>query len=311
MTEPRVRLVLNPMAGSGAARRKLPEIVRALQRYDLPYEIASTAAPGDASRIARASFDDGIDVVAVAGGDGTLNETVQAWLGEGGTTRSGPALALIPIGTGGDFKRTLRLSGSIDAAIARIAAGASRTVDLGVLEAVGFDGKPCTRAFLNITSFGMGGVTDRLVNQAPKWMGGKAAFFLGTLRAMARYRNARVRVTVDGVPFVDGPVFNVAVANGKYFGGGMMIAPQADPSDGLFDVVALEDLSKAQAVALSTRIYKGTHLGAPKVRQTRGAVVEAEPSGSADPVLIDMDGETPGRLPLRIRMAAGQLSLRC
>ncbi|MBI5532787.1 MAG: diacylglycerol kinase family lipid kinase [Deltaproteobacteria bacterium] len=309
MSDPRVRLVLNPQAGSGAARRKLPEIVRAFQKWGVAYEVAGTSGPGDASRIARASFDDGIDVIAVAGGDGTLNEVSQAYLSDDGTPRSGPDLAIIPIGTGGDFKRTLGLSGSIEQAVERLSQAKPRAIDLGVLELDDHTGARAVRAFVNITSFGMGGVTDKLVNEAPKFMGGKAAFFIGTTRAMFAYRNAPVRVAVDGKEFVNGPIFNVAVANGRFFGGGMMIAPEADPSDGLFEVVALGDLSRTAALSLSTKIYKGLHIGTQKVSATRGKVIEAESSGTT-PVLIDMDGETPGRLPLRIRVAEGLLRVR-
>jgi diacylglycerol kinase (ATP) len=310
MAEPRVRLIINPHAGSGAARRRLPEIVRAMQGCGLVYEIASTSAPGDATRIARASFDDGIDVIAVVGGDGTLNEVMQAFVTKDGVGKPGPDLAVLPVGTGGDFKRTLGLSGSIEEAVGRLANAQPRRVDLGIMELIGPDDAREVRAFVNITSFGMGGVTDRLVNEAPKWMGGKAAFFIGTARAMVSYRNAHVRVRVDGATFHDGPAFNVAVANGRYFGGGMMIAPEADLSDGVFDVVALGDMGKVQALSLSTKIYKGLHIGTPKVSHTRGKVIEAEPHNKSDQVLIDMDGETPGKLPIRITIAPGLLRVR-
>lgn len=310
MSDPRVRLVLNPQAGAGAAGRRLPEIVRAFQRRGISYEVARTSSPGDATRIARASFDDGVDVIAVAGGDGTLNEVVQAYLDDAGKPRSGPDIALIPTGTGGDFKRTVHLPAAIEDAVERLHAGSIETLDLGIMELVGWHGEPVMKAFLNITSFGVGGVTDRLVNTAPKWMGGKTAFFVGAARAMLSYHNAHVRVRVDGEQFLDGRVFNVAIANGRYFGGGMLVAPDADPSDGVLEVVAMGDLSKVEALRLSNRIYKGTHLGTPKVTTTRGKVIEAEPADPSIHVLLDMDGETPGRLPIRVSVAPKLLRVR-
>jgi diacylglycerol kinase family enzyme len=141
-------------------------------------------------------------------------------------------------------------------------------------------------------------------------MGGKAAFFLGTLRAMLVYKDPAVRVIVDGRPWLEAPIFNVALANGRYFGGGMMIAPDADPSDGLLDVVALHDMTRLQSVALAQHIYKGAHLGLPGVSTTRAKVVEAAPLARGNEVLIDMDGETPGKLPLRAELAPGALRLR-
>jgi YegS/Rv2252/BmrU family lipid kinase len=244
------------------------------------------------------------------GGDGTLNDAVQGFLEEDGTVASGPALGLLPSGTGGDFRRTFQLGDSVEEAAERILRSAPRPLDLGLLSLTSHEGRPVRRAFINITSFGIGGLTDRIVNSSPKWMGGKAAFFLGTLRAMAVYRNRPVRVKVDGEVMLESPIFNVALANGRYFGGGMMIAPEADPSDGLLDVVALADMSKLESALLSQHVYQGTHLGREGVSSARGKVIEAEPLAAGTEVLVDMDGETPGRLPLRAEVAAGALRLR-
>jgi len=119
-----------------------------------------------------------------------------------------------------------------------------------------------------------------------------------------------VLLRVDGKTHIEGPIFNVAIANGRYFGGGMQVAPEADPQDGLFDVVTLYDLGRLEALGLASKIYKGTHIGTPGVFTTRGRLVEAEPLRPEEPVLIDMDGETPGRLPLRIEVAPGALRFR-
>lgn len=269
--------------------------------------MAETRCPGDASRLAREAREKGISVLAVMGGDGTLNEVAQAYLDDTGAALGGPDLAVIPAGTGGDYKRTLGLDGSIEDAVARIAHGTTRPHDLGSLRLCGHDGSPVIRAFINVTSFGIGGVTDRLVNEGPKWLGGKAAFFVGAARAMLQYKNSPVRVRVDGAMFVDGPVFNVAMAIGRFFGGGMNIAPDADPGDGLFDVVALGDLTRPEAVSLSGKIYKGAHIGTRKVSLTRGLTIEAEPIHPWSKVLIDMDGETPGMLPLRATAVRGAI----
>jgi YegS/Rv2252/BmrU family lipid kinase len=310
MTDPRVRLVFNPRAGGGAATRRLPDLVDAMHRADLSFEIARTGGPGDATRIARGSFDDGVDLLAVVGGDGTLNEVVQAYVDEHGDAREGPDLAILPMGTGGDFKRTLGLSGDLIEAVSKLRAGNQRSIDVVALRLTDFDGREVTKAFINITSFGIVGVTDKLVNETPKWLGGKASFFLGSVRAMLQYRNEHVRVVVDGTTFVDGPVFNVALANGRYFGGGMMVAPKADPSDGLLDVVSLGDMSRVEALSLSGKIYEGTHLAHPKVASTRGVLVEATPTRKGQRVLLDMDGETPGMLPITARVLPGAVQVR-
>jgi YegS/Rv2252/BmrU family lipid kinase len=306
----RLRVILNPTAASGGAARKKAGIVRALTAHGVAPDVVHTEGPGDAGRLVREARQDGVECVVVVGGDGTLNDASQGYLNEDGTVASGPDLALIPSGTGGDFRRTFGLSDSVEEAAARLLSASARPLDLGILSVTSHEGLTVRRAFINITSFGIGGLTDRIVNSSPKWMGGKAAFFLGTLRAMLVYKNAPVRVRVDGKVCLEAPIFNVALANGRYFGGGMLIAPDADPSDGLLDVVALHDLSRVQGIALAQHIYKGSHLGQPGVTVARGKLVEAEALVSSSEVLVDMDGETPGRLPLRAELAPGALRLR-
>lgn len=306
----RVRVIVNPKAGSGSANRRLPEILRLLGQAGATPEPATTLGPGDAARLVRQAKQDGVDCVAIVGGDGTLNEAVQAFIGPNGGPVDGPILGIIPSGTGGDFRRTFGLGPSVEEAVARLVSSPPRPVDLGILKLTGPDGSTLTRAFANIASFGIGGLTDQIVSSGPKWLGGRAAFFLATLRAMAVYRNAPVRVVVDGNVLCDGPIFNVAIANGRFFGGGMKIAPDADPADGAFDVVALGDLSPARSLTLSRRIYRGAHLDREGVLVQRGREVHAEPLASSTEVLIDMDGETPGRLPLSASVALSALRIR-
>lgn len=309
MASPPIRLLLNPKAGAGAALRKLNALREALRRQGLEHDVAETSRPGDAGRLARVAREDGVQVLAVVGGDGTLNETVQAYIDDDGKPLDGPDLAVIPAGTGGDFKRSLGLSGSLEEAVGRLRSP-GRPVDLGALRLVDQRGAPALRAFLNITSFGVGGHADQLVNEGPKWLGGKPAFFLGSLRATLGYRNQGVRVKIDGRVLYEGPAFNVAVANGRYFGGGMLVAPHADLSDGEFDVIVLGDLTLPEKLALAGSLYEGTHLAHRKILEGRGRVVEAEPLAPWSQVLIDMDGETPGRLALRAEVLPGALRLR-
>ncbi len=304
-----IRVILNPRAGSGRAAARLPEIRRALTQAGLAFDVRETSSPGHATQLAREAHRDGIETIAIVGGDGTTNEVAQAYLDSTGAPTAGPQLALIPAGTGGDFRKTFGFDDSVDAAISRLKQRQLRRVDLGVVECEAADGARTTHAFLNIMSFGIGGLTDRLVNAGPKWLGGKAAFFLGTIRALAVYRNAAVEVIVDGKPWLRGPVLNVAVANGQFFGGGMHIAPNADPSDGLFDIVALGDISPARSLTLTPKVYKGTHIGERQVLSCRGARVEARALKSEHEVLIDNDGETPGKLPIRVSLAQGAVSI--
>jgi diacylglycerol kinase family enzyme len=141
-------------------------------------------------------------------------------------------------------------------------------------------------------------------------MGGKAAFFIGSFMATMKYKNMAVRVLVDGAPFYEGPIFNVAVANGCYFGGGMKIAPHAALDDGRFEVIAIGDLGKAEVIALTNKIYAGAHLGEAGITVGHGKVIEAQPLHPWAEVLLDVDGETPGKLPVRMSIREGALQIR-
>jgi diacylglycerol kinase (ATP) len=310
MVTERVRVILNPRAAHGRALALLPEVEAALRRNELEHEIVLTQGPGHATLLGQAALGDGVDVIVAMGGDGTLNEVLQAFVSGEGVPIHGPDLALVPAGTGGDFKRTLSLPDSVDEAVRRIRHGTRRAVDLGILHFEPHAGQLGVRAFVNVTSFGIGGQVDAIVNRSPKWMGGKVSFFVATVRAMASYKNASVRVKIDGEAWYEGAAFNVAIANGRFFGGGMMIAPHADPSDGLFQVVCIGDLTKIEAAGLSSKIYKGEHLSAPGVKVTTGTRVEAEAIHPWATVLIDVDGEQPGKLPLTATVAKGALTFR-
>lgn len=305
----KLRVIANPLAGAGTARRKLPAIVRALRARGQDHEVVTTERPGDATALTRSARDRGVPLIVVVGGDGTLNEVAQAYLDDRGELVPGPDLALVPAGTGGDFRRTLGVDEAAEKAVSTLLSAAPRPVDMGVLSFVADSGKPATRAFVNIASFGTSGKVDRLVNATPKWMGGRLAFAIGTVRALATYRNAPVSMKVDGKTFYEGPVNVAAIANGRCFGGGMKIAPHADPTDGLFDVVLVGDIGFGESVLRSPELYKGEHIGKASVFSTRGAVVTAEPR-NMDPVYIDTDGEAPGRLPLTARILPGALRFR-
>jgi diacylglycerol kinase (ATP) len=306
----KLRVISNPIAGGGSAVRRLPALRRLLDNRGFQAEFVETRAPGDAARLVHEARADQVECLLVMGGDGTLNEVSQGYLDSDGKPLPGPDIALAPSGTGGDFRKSFALGATLEEAVDRLSTAQPRPLDLGLLELTSHSGETIRRAFLNITSFGLGGLTDRLVNAGPKWIGGRAAFFIGSLRALVSYSNAPVRLLVDGELCLEAPIVNVALANGQYFGGGMKIAPHADPSDGLLDVIAMHDLTRAQGVALAPRIYQGTHVGEPGVLVTRGSVISAESLVPRAEVLIDMDGETPGRLPLVARIAKGALRIR-
>jgi YegS/Rv2252/BmrU family lipid kinase len=283
----------------------------------LDYTLVLTEGAGDATRLVRDALRKGTSGIAVVGGDGTLNEATNGFFEPDGKAIDTKAwLGPIPCGTGGDFRKTLAHAnaGSTDEAmealVERMITSKVRSIDCGWLDFVADDGSKTGRAFINIASFGLGGLVDRLVNESPKWIGGTGAFLIGSLRAAARYQNQAVRITVDGEMARETTIANLAVANGRFFGGGMQIAPRAELDDGFFDVVGLENIDFVTQLRIAPHLYTGTLLGKKGVTYTRGRVVVAEPVDANERVLLDIDGEAPGRLPARFEIRAGALRLR-
>lgn len=315
MTREPFLLVVNPHAGAGRAEKRVPALTKALHEAGATFDIARTSGPGDATTIVREALQRGVRGVAVVGGDGTLNEAVNGFFDVNGAVIDASAwLGPLSCGTGGDFRKTIghgnvSNGAGIDALVTRMLWSKPRPVDVGWLEYVANDGSAATRAFLNIASFGVAGLVDRLVNETPKWMGGTPAFLIGTLRALSRYESQRVRVTLDERAPRETAIINLAVANGRFFGGGMHIAPRAVIDDGLFDVIGLE-MAVRDSLALTGHIYAGTHIGRRGVSSERAKVVRAEPVRDSDHVLLDVDGEAPGRLPATFSIRAGAIHLK-
>ena len=241
-------LVVNPRAGAGRGAKVLPAVERALRELGAQLTVVQTDGPEDATRRVREALRAGARGIAVIGGDGTLSEATNGFFEAGSAIREDAYLAPISAGTGGDFRKSLGAGNvgsgqeSVEEIVRRMWAAKVRPIDVGHLRYVGNDGVTRERTFLNITSFGIGGLVDRLVNDAPKWMGGAPAFFVGTVRALARYEPQRVRVTVDETAPREAVITNIAVCNGQFFGGGMHVAPEARLDDGLFDVVTMHAL---------------------------------------------------------------------
>lgn len=304
-------LLVNPRAGAGKAGRRRAAIESALRSAGVRFETALTTAPGHATELVRQGLERRLAGVAVVGGDGTLNEAVNGFFDPSGEPIAPDAwLGCLPCGTGGDFRRTTATPRDQHAMIERLVRAQPRPIDVGWVEYATLAGGTGRRAFLNIASFGLAGLVDHLVNESPKWMGGTPAFFLGTLRAMTKYRNRRVRLTVDDAPPREIEIVNVAVANGQFFGGGMRIAPTAKLDDGAFDVVGIEGLGPLGQVALAPSLYGGSVLGRRGISFAQGRTVLAESLDGPEPILLDVDGETPGILPARFTVAPGALRLR-
>jgi YegS/Rv2252/BmrU family lipid kinase len=307
---PRTFLVVNPRSANGSVQRRWDELTATIRASYGDFEHAFTTARGDATKLAHTALREGYEMIVALGGDGTMNEVVNGFFADGKAVNPDAILGEIPMGTGGDFRKTAGIPKDIGEAAAALKGTATRRVDVGRLSLVDAAGQPGFRYFINIASFGMGGLVDSIVNSSSKALGGKASFFLATARAAIKYKNKRVRLTLDGGAPLERRIYNVAVANGRFFGGGMQVAPMAALDDGVFDVVSLGDFGAAEAALQVRHIYKGTHIGMPKVEHWKARHVVAEPVDGADKVLLDVDGEQPGSLPSTFEMLPGAIRLK-
>jgi diacylglycerol kinase (ATP) len=286
--------------------------VRALlERRIGSVELQCTERPGHAIELARDAARDGRGLVVAIGGDGTLHEVANGLLDAGG----GTSLGYIGLGTGGDFRRTLGIPHRLDAYVDAIANGRDATIDVGKARYRAPDGTTASRWFVNILSAGMGGLVDRYVADTTKSFGGRTAYLLASARALARCERGRLRC---GVALGDEQherridTYMIAICNGRYFGGGMHVAPMAKPDDGRFEVVSMDAPSKLAFATFSRRMYDGSHISAPGVQHfgCDRMTLDLENERAREVFLLDVDGEPLGGLPLDVEIVPKALKIR-
>jgi diacylglycerol kinase (ATP) len=213
---------------------------------------------------------------------------------------------VIARGTGWDFVRTYAIPRKIDAAVDVALNGATREIDLGRVHYRSWAGADEMRWFANVASAGMSGAIAQRANETTKALGGKMSYLLATLSVFARWQVGDLRVSVDE-KVRSGRMHDVIVANGRYLAGGMMICPEAEPDDGMFDVLLIGDLTKGDLLLTLPKTYRGKHLPHPKAELLRGATVSVD---APSPVPIELDGEQPGTTPVRFELVPRALRIR-
>lgn len=308
-------VIANPNARNGQVRKDWGHLERLLQAQLPTMEWAFTEGPNHATLLAREALKDGWEMIVAVGGDGTINEVINGFYEKPNTDifsiRDGwinrhsilektivnqPILGIVPVGTGGDFRRSVGIMDGVPDAIDRLSNNQLKNCDLGQVSFVRHDGKITSRYFANIASAGLAGDVDKVANNMWKGLGGKASFMLASTRAWLKWKNFEGQVRIDDVEEIDGKFQNMVIGNGGYFGGGMWIAPGAELDNGFFETVLVGDLSRSEAVTLMQKVYSGSHLDMRKVTKHRAKKIALRGKGSRS-ILLDIDGEQPGRLP--------------
>lgn len=303
---PDVAFLVNPASDNGKTGRTWPQLHHAAAAAGLDGETLFSERPGHLAELVERAVADGASLVVAVGGDGTVNEVVNGIVALHEQGRPTPELAVLPRGTGRDFVRTFAIPGKVDEAVRVAREGATRPIDAGRVGFRAWDGTDAVAYFANVASAGMSGAVAQRANTTSKALGGKASFLAATLAVFAGWKPGEMEVEVDGERR-SGRLYDVIVANCRFLGGGMKMTPDADPTDGLFDVLLIGDITRRDLALTLPKVYRGTHLPHPKAELLRGRVVVVR-ADSAVPV--ELDGEQPGTTPVRFEVVPRAIRLR-
>jgi YegS/Rv2252/BmrU family lipid kinase len=257
--------------------------------------------PGHLAGLAEDAVRRGAQQLVVVGGDGSVNEVVN-----GVTGSNEVEIAVVPRGTGWDFARTFGIPRDLDAAVRTALTGDVRTIDLGLASFRTWAGAAGRAHFANVASAGISGAIAQRANVSSKALGGKISYYWATLSVFARWQTGEMRVSVDD-EIRGGKMIDALVANGRFLGGGMMMLPEAEPDDELFDVLLIGDVTKRDLLFTLPKSYKGKHLPHPRLEVLRGRVVTVD---ADEPLPIEIDGEQPGTTPARFEIVPQALRVR-
>ena len=288
-------VIVNPQAGNGRTEKIWPNIESALEKSIGSFEVLQTTCRGDATDLSRRILKEDAARIVAVGGDGHLNEVLNGFIENDLPVNAESRLSFVMTGTGCDFQRSLGISGKWQNAVAELKDAKVQKIDVGKVTYTAADKTQKIRYFDNIASFGLSGAVDHCLEHSRlrDYLGGSPLFLWATIKTVFTHPNQGIRFRID-----DGPEEEICsrlglLANGRYFGGAMHAAPEAELDDGLLDLLMLKEISVAKFLWHLPKIYKGTHLKIPEIFFQKVRKFTAE---SSEQVILDIDGESPGYL---------------
>lgn len=309
-------IIINPASASGETGKLWPRLASELSSHFGSFKPVFTQRPGHARELAAEAARKGTRLIVACGGDGTLSEVANGILLSGKDAE----LGILPSGTGGDFRRTIGIPSQTREAARVLREGESRRIDVGKATFVNNGGEKETRYFLGVASFGMSAEIIERVKEnqpqwlpaaAPSWLRGRIAFSASMLRTALQSPATRVVVQLDDNHEKHLTVANLCIANARYFGGGMKIAPDAKINDGRFDVITIGDLGARKIFTNAPRLYLGSHISMDEVGHALAEKVTVRAADKESVVPLELDGELPGRLPASFQILHEALRVRC
>lgn len=296
-------IICNVRSGRGRVVKHLPEVRAELDRLALQYDVALTERRGHATELARSALQRGARLLVAMGGDGTIHEVVNGMIDGDHAVAPGAALGVIAAGSGSDFIKTFGLPAAPIHAVSHLDGNEAFPIDIGKVT-YEQDGATVVRYFPNIAEVGLGAAVVARAQRLPRWLGPMVYFFAFWLTIRGH------RATDVVVDLVDrryeGPMNNLVVANGQFFGGGMHVAPRSTPTDGLLDI-QIEHVRKKEAIAILPKVYKGQHLPHPDIDEAKRVKVSIT---ATRPLPIEADGELLGTTPATFEVLRDAIHLK-
>lgn len=293
-------VIVNPASAGGSTGEAWPQLASDLRSQFGSFRVLFTKQRGDAAALATEAARKGAKLIIACGGDGTVSEVANGILSSGKDVE----LGILPSGTGGDFRRTLEIPSRSRDAARVLRTGRTVRIDVGRVSFVENNGAEAMRYFVGVASCGM----STKVIERVKADG--VSFASSLLQTAMRNESIRLVVQLDDAHDHQLTVSNLCIANARYFGGGMKIAPDAKLTDGKFDVVSVGDLSALKIFTSAPRVYLGSHLSMPEVSHALARKVTVRPADRSKEVALEIDGELPGRLPATFQMIPEALRVR-
>jgi diacylglycerol kinase (ATP) len=297
------KVIVNPAAGANSTHRKWPGIRSCLKNIGLSFEFQFTEGKGHGIELAKAAAGEGYRYLVAVGGDGTVHEVANGILQTPDAALT--SLGVICTGTGSDLSRSIGIPHNYDKACSSLTSSRRLIIDVGSVEYMD-KGRRLQRYFVNSAGIGIDATVVAATEKLPKYFGGTLPYLVGLVRSFIGYHNKQVTFRIGSGTVEKARILSMVIANGKYFGGGMQIAPGAKLDDNLFDIVIIKDFSKLELVRNISKVYKGTHLSHPKIRLEKDTCITIE---STQQFLLHADGEILGEGPVAFTLLPHALSL--
>ena len=288
----KLKLILNPTAGKGLALKYKEMVTTVLNDEALEFQLVESQYEGEIEKLASEVEVSQFTDLIIIGGDGSLVEAVN------GIGKKDIRMGIVPVGTGNDFARTLLGSSDPSNALQKIIAGGEKLVDVGWVNG---------RRFINVTGFGIDSYILQNMDKIKKVFKGSTAYLVSTLYTLMQYKSKKVWIKIGDQTY-EREIMLAAISNAKYFGGGMMISPESEIDDGLFELVIVNKLSIPRFLRLFKRVYNGTHLGVEEVEVFKADTFFID---AIEDIPINVDGNLYGLTPIEVKAGEEKIRFLC